>query len=94
MSLSFQKYGFQDPGSGKYLIRIRDPGSKVNKAPDPGSGSAILMIKIVLSSLPTAPEPAGDNSNYPDDDDIGPDGGYDMEEDQVSERALGHSKLC
>ncbi len=51
------------------------------------------MINIVLSSLPAAPEPAGDNSNYPDDDDIGPDGGYDMEEDQVSERALGHSKI-
>ncbi len=51
------------------------------------------LINTVLSSLPTAPEPAGDNSNYPDDDDIGPDGGYDMEEDQVSERALGHSKI-
>ena len=28
----------------------------------------------------------------PDEDDISPDGGYDMDEDQVSERALGHSK--
>jgi hypothetical protein len=52
-----------------------------------------VLINTVLSTLPTAPEPAGDNSNYPDDDDIGPDGGYDMEEDQVSERALGHSKI-
>ncbi len=52
-----------------------------------------MLINTVLSLLPTAPEPAGDNSNYPDDDDIGPDGGYDMEEDQVSERALGHSKI-
>ena len=37
-----------------------------------------------------APEPMED---YPDDEDTGPDGGYDMEEDEVSERALGHSKF-
>ncbi len=36
MSLSSQKYGFgiRDPGSGKNLFRIPDPG--VKKAPDPG----------------------------------------------------------
>jgi hypothetical protein len=43
MALSSQKYGFgiRDPGSGKNLIRIPDPG--VKKAPDPGSGSATLL---------------------------------------------------
>jgi hypothetical protein len=43
LSLSSQKYGFgiQDPGSGKNLFRIPDPG--VKKAPDPGSGSATLF---------------------------------------------------
>ncbi len=30
--------GIRDPGSGKNLFRIPDPG--VQKAPDPGSGSA------------------------------------------------------
>jgi hypothetical protein len=30
-----------DPGSGKNLFRIPDPG--VKKAPDPGSGSATLI---------------------------------------------------
>ncbi len=34
-----------DPGSGKNLFRIPDPG--VKKAPDPGSGSATL-VKTVL----------------------------------------------
>jgi hypothetical protein len=43
LSLSSQKYGFgiRDPGSGKTLFRIPDPG--VKKAPDPGSGSATLI---------------------------------------------------
>jgi hypothetical protein len=37
--------GIQDPGSGKNLFRIPDPG--VKKAPDPGSGSAALhLIRI------------------------------------------------
>jgi hypothetical protein len=31
----------RDPGSGKNLFRIPDPGAK--KAPDPGSGSATLV---------------------------------------------------
>jgi hypothetical protein len=31
----------RDPGSGKNLFRIADPG--VKKAPDPGSGSATLL---------------------------------------------------
>jgi hypothetical protein len=35
-----------DPGSGKNLFRILDPGLK--KAPDPGSGSATLL-KMCLS---------------------------------------------
>ena len=33
-----------DPGSGKNLFRIPDPG--VKKAPDPGSGSATLPVPI------------------------------------------------
>ncbi len=32
--------GIRDPGSGKNIFRIPDPG--VKKAPDPGSGSATL----------------------------------------------------
>jgi hypothetical protein len=35
-----------DPGSGKNLFRIPDPG--VKKAPDPGSGSATLLIQVVI----------------------------------------------
>jgi hypothetical protein len=43
LSLSSQKYGvgILDPGSGKNLFRIPDPG--VKKAPDPRSGSATLV---------------------------------------------------
>jgi hypothetical protein len=33
-----------DPGSGKNLFRIPDPG--VKKAPDPGSGSATLLKMV------------------------------------------------
>jgi hypothetical protein len=33
-----------DPGSGKNLFRIPDPG--VKKAPDPGSGSATQLINM------------------------------------------------
>jgi hypothetical protein len=36
------KIWVRDPGSGKNLFRIPDPG--VKKAPDPGSGSATLHI--------------------------------------------------
>jgi hypothetical protein len=32
----------RDPGSGKKLFRIPDPG--VKNAPDPGSGSATLFV--------------------------------------------------
>ncbi len=41
-----QKYGFgiRDPGSGKNLFRIPDPG--VKKVPDPGSGSATLPCEL------------------------------------------------
>jgi hypothetical protein len=35
-----------DPGSGKNLFRIPDPG--VKKAPDPGSGSATLSSAVVF----------------------------------------------
>jgi hypothetical protein len=40
-----------DPGSGKNLFRIPDPGSRipdpgVKKAPDPGSGSATLILSV------------------------------------------------
>jgi hypothetical protein len=37
----FSKILVWDPGSGKNLFRITDPG--VKKAPDPGSGSATLL---------------------------------------------------
>ncbi len=33
-----------DPGSGKNLFRIPDPGPGVKKALDPGSGSATLFF--------------------------------------------------
>jgi hypothetical protein len=36
--------GIRDPGSGKNLFRIPDPG--VKKAPDPGSGSATLLVAL------------------------------------------------
>ncbi len=38
----------RDPGLGKNLFRIPDPG--VKKAPDPGSGSATLMCTAVFNS--------------------------------------------
>jgi hypothetical protein len=40
-------FGIRDPGSGKNLFRIPDPGFK--KAPDPESGSAplIFLVKIL-----------------------------------------------
>jgi hypothetical protein len=41
--------GIRDPGSGKNLFRIPDPG--VKKAPDPGSGSATLFETI--GTVPT-----------------------------------------
>ena len=42
--------GIRDPGSGKNLFRIPDPG--VKKAPDPGSGSATLVVPRRLFILP------------------------------------------
>jgi hypothetical protein len=43
-----------DPGSGKNLFRIPDPG--VKKAPDPGSGSATLCVTCcILLSLKKFP---------------------------------------
>ncbi len=38
--------GIRDPGSGKNLFRIPDPG--VKKAPDPGSGSATLVCIVLF----------------------------------------------
>ena len=35
--------GIRDPGSGKNLFRIPDPGVKKHPIPDPGSGSATLL---------------------------------------------------
>ncbi len=35
--------GIRDPGSGKNLFRIPDPGVKKHPIPDPGSGSATLQ---------------------------------------------------
>jgi hypothetical protein len=40
----------RDPGSGKNLFRIPDPG--VKKAPDPGSGSATLGRIRMFLGLP------------------------------------------
>jgi hypothetical protein len=37
-----------DPGSGKNLFRIPDPGVKRHQIPDPGSGSATLIVPISL----------------------------------------------
>jgi hypothetical protein len=36
--------GIRDPGSGKNLFRIPDPGVKKHLIPDPKSGSATLEI--------------------------------------------------
>jgi hypothetical protein len=41
--------GIRDPGSGKNLFRIPDPG--VKKAPDPGSGSATLASRLSATDL-------------------------------------------
>jgi hypothetical protein len=41
--------GIRDPGSGKNLFRIPDPGGK--KVPDPGSGSATLVINIKINLM-------------------------------------------
>ncbi len=64
LSLSSQR----DPGSGKMLFRIPDPGLGVNKAPDPGSGSLTLkkiqlkfcsyFLFIKNCNLPIPPRPS------------------------------------
>ncbi len=46
--------GIRDPGSGKNLFRIPDPG--VKKAPDPGSGSATLLLWVIFALLDPDPE--------------------------------------
>jgi hypothetical protein len=42
-------FGIRDPGSGKNLFRIPDPG--VKKAPDPGSATLDECILSVLCTL-------------------------------------------
>jgi hypothetical protein len=37
----------RNPGSGKNLFRIPDPGVKKHPIPDPGSGSATLELAII-----------------------------------------------
>jgi hypothetical protein len=37
----------KDPGSGKNLFRIPDPGVKKHPIPDPGSGSATLLVQHI-----------------------------------------------
>jgi hypothetical protein len=45
-----------DPGSGKNLFRIPDPGSKRHRIPDPGSGSAtLLFVKNSLAKVIFSP---------------------------------------
>jgi len=40
-----------DPGSGKNLFRIPDPGVKKHPIPDPGSGSATLVLGSIPASV-------------------------------------------
>ncbi len=84
LSLSSQKYGFgiwdpwseiRDPGCGKNLFWIPDPGIK--KAPDPGSGFTTLLKSITLTwyslpreasstpGLPLQPRPCLPSSSQP-----------------------------
>ncbi len=44
--IKLSKIWIWDPGSGKNLFRIPDPGPGVKKAPDPGSGSATLPTRV------------------------------------------------
>jgi hypothetical protein len=50
-SICPQIYGFgiRDPGSGKNLFRIPDPG--VKKAPDPGSGSGSATLNCTMGRI-------------------------------------------
>jgi hypothetical protein len=52
--------GIRDPGSGKNLFRIPDPGSRGQKAPNPGYGSATLIfpswIRIQIVQILTQPD--------------------------------------
>jgi hypothetical protein len=41
----------RDPGSGKNLFRIPDPGVKKHPIPDPGSGSATLVLGSIPASV-------------------------------------------
>jgi hypothetical protein len=45
--------GIRDPGSGKNLFRIPDPGVKKHPIPDPGSGSATLPVGTILGMCGT-----------------------------------------
>ncbi len=56
--------GIRDPGSGKNLFRIPDPG--VKKAPDPGSGSATLASTITGRTACTLLQPLEDTHTLAD----------------------------
>jgi hypothetical protein len=47
MVIKLSKIWVWDPGPGKNLFRIPDPG--VRKAPDPGSGSATLLTRLCFT---------------------------------------------
>ncbi len=48
LSLSYQKICVWDPGSGKNLFRIRDPGSRFKKAPDPYPQQWVSFNSLLL----------------------------------------------
>ncbi len=58
--------GIRDPGSGKNLFRIPDPG--VQKHPDPGSGSATLVADPGSGAFfyPWILDPGWVESQHPD----------------------------
>jgi hypothetical protein len=43
--------GIRDPGSGKNIFRIPDPGVKKHPIPDPGSGSATLPMILMYPCI-------------------------------------------
>jgi hypothetical protein len=49
-----------DPGSGKNIFRIPDPG--VKKALDPGSGSATLFVEIPTLQVDISRDPSGNTA--------------------------------
>ncbi len=64
--------GIRDPGSGKNLFRIPDPG--VKKAPDPGFGSATLLLWVIFALLDPVPDSeSGSGSTDPIESGFNPD---------------------